>query len=75
MTRKDAERVVRRLATDWAQKTDFRAGPNIYPDFEEFLPFVRQQYPDALNFRPSNMVRAYVEGWFEDELKNFRRIR
>jgi hypothetical protein len=72
MTKGEAEKAVRQLATEWARKTGYIAQSGHYPSFSEFKRWLTANgYSHYLDFRSATSPDYVAEQWFESELKRW----
>lgn len=69
MHKRECERVIRCLCSEWARLRGITAGPMNEPSFSDFYTWVRDNFSSYLQFQPSASVRQDVALWFDQEFK------
>lgn len=65
----EAEQGIRHLCGLWAKEKGYRQTSDEMPSFSEFVGWVRDRYPQYLDFR-SRMGAMYdAEAWFDEEFR------
>lgn len=72
VTKAEAERAIRHLATEWARETGYVRRPGRYPSFSDFRAWLDgKHYSLYLRFRSSGRSPEDVaQDWFEAQLRN-----
>lgn len=71
VTKAEAERAIRHMATEWARETGYKPQPGHYPSFSSFCQWLEERhYSGYLRFSSrSASPEILAEGWFEAELR------
>ena len=68
MKKGEAEKVWRYFASDWASKNQYVPALGNLPSYSDIRMAVREQCPDAFNFRSTMGVHETTEFWIDNEL-------
>lgn len=69
MKKKEAERAIRYLVTQWAGETGFDSASGEQPSFSAFTTWLSAKgYSDCLTFRSVRGPHEDAEQWFDEEL-------
>ncbi len=69
MKKGECETFIRELCRKWGKRHGVSASPASQPSFQEFISWVRQNYPAYLKFKTSTSVEYDAEMWFDQEFK------
>ncbi|MBT2187213.1 hypothetical protein [Sphingobium nicotianae] len=69
MTKSEAEKAIRYMATKWARAAGVVKGQRDMPDFDEFVSWARSEgYGHYFDFRSTIGAMEDAERWFDEEL-------
>lgn len=69
MKKKECEKAIRWLCSEWAKLQGIQIPPKEQPSFIDFFAWLRQNHDQYLHFRSTLSVSDQVEAWFDDEFK------